>query len=120
MVTTVQEQRRQKRYTRPVCAWLMFRHEPSAIGTVSVDVSLEGGRFCALEPVAAGTPVLVYLQLRPGTFSVECKGRVCWSRQMADGLEHFGVRFLDLSEPETEELAAFLAPGRTIPVMAAV
>jgi hypothetical protein len=70
-------------------------------------------------PVEAGRSVLAYVQLRPGGLYLECKAAVCWSQRMADGLHHFGVRFLDLCELEREQLAGFLAHRHSRPILAA-
>jgi hypothetical protein len=83
-------------------------------------MSQEGARFSALEAVAVGTSLLVDLQLQPNGCVIECKGRVCWTQLKENGLHHFGVRFIDLSEEETDQLARFLEETRPEPALAAV
>lgn len=109
MNTMEQERRRDGREPVTVCAWLEFGREEAIQGTVSLDLSNGGARFASVALARIGQPVLVRLQLEPCLEAIECKGRVCWSRIMADGQNHFGVRFVDLHHEEQERLACFLA-----------
>jgi hypothetical protein len=113
------EKRRHRRRNVAVCAWLAFNGDGASRGMVSVDLAPEGARFCALNPVSAGQPVLVRLQLGPSRRAIECKGRVCWTRSMPDSLRHFGVRFLDLHEEEEIWIREFLGGSATHPTAAA-
>ena len=119
MVLLTDNKRRHRRFAVPACTWLQFRNERAACATVSIDLSEEGARYCAIGPVEPGRPVLAHVQLRPGGLYLECKAAVCWSEKMDDGLHHFGLRFLDLSELEREQLAEFLAHGHSRPILAA-
>lgn len=96
------EKRRFARVEDPVCTWLSFRKDNAAYGTLTLDLGAEGARFSTLRNVQIGEHVLVTLQL-PAS-SIECKGRVCWSKQTPEGLFSFGVRFLDLREGERDAL----------------
>jgi len=102
-------------------AWLRFAGERDARGTVSLDLSKQGAQFSGIRPAEDGTPVLVHLQLASGSPVIECKGRVCWSRLMPNGLHNFGVRFLDLLDDEAALIERFLSGGpRLLPRLAAV
>jgi hypothetical protein len=98
----VTEKRRFARTDETVCAWLSFRHEQAAYGTLTMDLGLEGARFSTLHNVNVGEQLLVCLQL-PWQ-NIECKGRICWSAAGPSGLPCFGVRFLDLRETERDYL----------------
>jgi hypothetical protein len=71
-----------------------------------MDLGVEGARFAMIRPVQVGDQVLVNLLLPSGT--IECKGRVCWSRDAEEEQNSFGVRFLDLREAEREYLSRHL------------
>jgi len=101
------EKRRYSRIDEAVCAWVTFRRDSAAYGTLTVDLGLEGARFSTLRDVQVGEHVLVFLQLP--AMSIECKGKVCWTDRTPDGLQCFGVRFLDLREAEREHLGRYLS-----------
>ena len=111
-----EEKRRFPRVPHPVCAWISFRKDTAAYGTLTVDLCPDGARFGALHQVETGERLLLSLQLPSA--NVECKGKVCWTDVSANGLHYFGVRFVDLSEAErdlldeftSESLAATAAP----------
>jgi len=86
----------------------------------SADLSLSGVRFTWLRPHVPGTPLLIRLQLGETGPAIECKGRVCWSVPLRNGLHYFGVRFLDMTEDEIEHLENFLNVTKARPVLAAV
>jgi len=96
--------RRHKRQTVPLCAWLEFEEDGSTRAMRSLDLSTEGGRFSTIRPVDSGDFVMVRLEVRPGAPAVECKGRVCWVDTMGDDVREFGVRFLDLVEDERSQI----------------
>lgn len=114
-----EERRRHPRFSAGACAWLEFAGEDT-LGTVSVDMSLEGAQFAGIREVQPGQRVLACLQTRPGAQPIECKARVCWSRHMADGLCHFGVRFMDLNHDDHENVEAFLAERSSVAALMAV
>ncbi|MBN2310880.1 MAG: PilZ domain-containing protein [Candidatus Hydrogenedentes bacterium] len=114
------ELRRHPRQQRAVCGWLQFSDENVVRGMVTVNISQEGARFATLRPVLPAERVLVSLQLTPTGPAVECKGRVCWVREMDNGLRHFGVRFVDLHEDESAALAQFLEEKESQSTMTAV
>jgi uncharacterized cupin superfamily protein len=47
---------------------------------------------------------------------IECKGKVCWTALSANGLHHFGVRFVDLSPGERSIIADFTSKGLALSV----
>jgi hypothetical protein len=100
--------------------WLEFDGEDAVHGMVSIDLSLEGGRFANAWPVLPGTSTLVSILLGPQVRPIECKALVCWTRQITDGPPEFALRFLDLRAEEQEGLAGFLARARSVPGMAVV
>ena len=108
------EKRRIPRKETAVCVWMQFRRDPSVRGTTTVDLSPDGARFNAPHPVRPGEQVMLYLQLEPVAYTIECKGKVCWSQPQDSGVTSFGVRFLDLREDEEENLRKTLErrPGR--------
>jgi hypothetical protein len=106
-----QEARRERRHPLNICAWLRFKSDEASHGAVTLDLSAEGARFGTVNPLDCGEPVMVHLQLTPNAYPIECKGRVCWSERMQDGLYNFGLRFLDLRDDEREELRGFLGTG---------
>ena len=114
----LRKDRRHPRETLSVCAWLEFRGEPVARGTVSVDLALEGARFNTLGPVSKGDPVLVRLQLEPSFDTIECKGRICWVERADDGIHEFGVRFVDLRDDERRALRKYIDRSRKNPALA--
>jgi len=87
------------------CAWLRFREETSDRSTVTVDLAEEGARFSSLSPVRVGAPLLLHIQCDTSGAALECKGKVIWSRLNANGLYHFGVRFVDLCAEERQRLS---------------
>jgi len=108
-----QERRRYPRKKEAVQAWLSLRCATDALSTLTLDLGAEGAQFSTLQPIAEADPVLIQMQL--GFSLVECKGRVCWAKRMANGLCHFGVRFLDLSPEDTDQVNQFL--DRPSPVL---
>lgn len=98
MKTTEQNKRTKTRTSRPVCAWLWFGPEQAAYGALSIDLSAGGARFGALRPVRVHDNVLVSIQLPSA--AIECKGIIRWSRRAENGLEYFGVQFVDLQDSE--------------------
>jgi c-di-GMP-binding flagellar brake protein YcgR len=101
-----EERRRFPRAARPVCGWLSFRNSEAPYGTLTMDLSASGARFSALRRVHVGEPILLSLQLP--RVSIECKGCVVWAELAPNGLYCFGVRFLDLREPERDHLRRFV------------
>lgn len=101
------DKRRFNRVEESVCAWVTFRKDSAAYGTLTMDLGLEGARFSTLKNVHIGDQLLVFLQLP--NMSIECKGKVCWTEPGVDGLSSFGVRFLDLRDAEREYLSRFLS-----------
>ena len=99
------EKRRFPRVQHPVCAWILFRKDTAAYGTLSIDLGCDGARFGALHRVQTGEKLLLSLQLPSA--NVECKGKVCWTDVSANGLHYFGVRFVDLSAAERDVLDGF-------------
>ena len=100
-----EERRRFERNEVSVCVWLQFHHDCSVQATTTVDLSPEGARFHAPKRVRPGQHVMLYLQLDPVAYTVECKGKVCWANPNPSGLTAFGVRFLDLEEEEHKRIA---------------
>jgi len=101
-----EEKRRFFRVEEAVCAWLQFRKDGAAYGTLTVDLGIEGARFSTPKGVAVGDMLLISLQLPK--CSIECKGKICWSRVDENGMLSFGVRFLDLRETEREHLTHYV------------
>lgn len=114
------ERRRFERNEIAVCVWLQFHHDSTVQGTTTVDLSPEGARFHASKAVRPGQHVMLYLQLDPVAYTVECKGKVCWATPQPSGLTAFGVRFLDLQEEEHERIGRALRkypkPELTLPI----
>lgn len=100
------EKRRFHRHTESVCAWLTFHYDTLQCGTLTEDISAEGACFSTLRTVNAGEHVLLHLQVDPG--GIECKGKVCWIQPMSNGLNRFGIRFIDLLDDEREQLSRYL------------
>jgi len=107
MDSSSKDNRRFSRVEESVCAWVTFRKDSAAYGTLTMDLGTEGARFSTLKNVAIGDQVLVFLQLP--NMSIECKGKVCWAEPAKDGLKDFGVRFLDLRDAEREYLNRYLS-----------
>jgi Tfp pilus assembly protein PilZ len=103
---TAAEKRRFNRVEESVCAWVTFRKDSAAYGTLTMDLGMEGAKFSTLKNVNIGEQLLVFLQLP--NMSIECKGKVCWTESSPGGLSSFGVRFLDLRDTERECLNRFL------------
>ena len=106
-----EEKRRFCRIEETICAWVTFRKDSAAYGTLTMDLGMEGARFSTLKDVCAGDHVLVFLQLP--NMSIECKGKVCWTETRGDGMSDFGVRFLDLRDVEREYLGRYLHQSTT-------
>jgi hypothetical protein len=100
------ERRRHARVEQHLCAWISFQASETAHGTLTVDLGAQGAQFSTLRSVEVSEPVLVCLQFPSG--SIECKGRVCWTNWGSNGLNYFGVRFLDLSESERDRLEHYV------------
>jgi len=115
-----EDARRHKRHKVGVYAWLEFCHETTTRGTLSEDLALEGARFSSMRPVVVGERVLVRMQLERSRGPIECKGRICWTKNQPNRLHTFGVRFVDLCEDEQGHLASFLDGTRPNPAYAAV
>ncbi|MFO7775363.1 MAG: PilZ domain-containing protein [Candidatus Hydrogenedentota bacterium] len=111
-----EERRRFERHEMSVCVWLQFHHDQSVQGTTTVDLSPEGARFHAPKRVRPGQYVMIYLQLDPVAYTVECKGKVCWADSNPSGLTAFGVRFLDLEEEEHDRIAHVLHKPQRSPI----
>jgi len=105
--TPVMNRRRHPRGASAARGWLQFRGDVSARETVSADLAREGAQFSTAGPREAGEQALVHLQLAFGG-TIECKGKVCWSRCAPDGTCNFGVRFVDLADDEGEAIQCFL------------
>ena len=104
--------RRHPRRARTTSGWLLLRGDTSARGVTCVDLGRQGAQFRTLKPIDAGEQVLVGLQLDSGT-AVECKGKVCWSRRLSNGVFNSGVRFVDLVDDEDAAIERFLdSPNR--------
>jgi PilZ domain-containing protein len=86
----------------------------------TVDLAPEGARFVQTRPMPEGEPLQIALQLGPLVHTIECKGRVCWSKPARNGLHEFGVRFVDLLEEERERINRFLSANKARPALAAV
>ncbi len=116
---STEERRRFERNEVAVCVWLQFHHDRSVQGTTTVDLSPEGARFHASKAVRPGQHVMLYLQLDPVAYTVECKGKVCWANNSPSGLTAFGVRFLDLEDEEHDHivraLRKYAKPELTLP-----
>lgn len=98
-----EEKRRSARVEENVCAWLQFRKDGAAYGTLTVDLGMDGARFSTLKQVTVGEMLLISLQLPSA--SLECKGRICWVNSEDAGQLNFGVRFLDLRDVERERIS---------------
>lgn len=107
MDTARKERRRFERYHESICAWLTFHYDTLQYGTLTEDVSVDGACFSTLRKVNAGEHLMLHLQVEPG--GIECKGKVCWIQPMPNGLNRFGVRFVDLMDDERDHLARHLA-----------
>ncbi|GEM_PF-707938 len=106
VTTMTQDKRKGTRTTRPVCAWLSFGADEPPYGALSIDLGADGARFGALRPVSTGDRVLVSIQLPFA--GIECKGQVRWSRRAENGLQCFGVQFVDLQDNERAQLRRFV------------
>lgn len=113
------ERRRHIRHGIEISAWLYEPREGHPSPMRSGDLSLLGVRLTWLRPLPAGTSLLVRLQLGENGTAIECKGRVCWCAPLKNGLYHFGVRFLDMTEDEREEMEEFIRITKARPVLAA-
>jgi len=102
------KRRHQRRNVR-IGTWMMFPHEDGRRVTYTVDLTQEGARFASERPVELRSLVLLRLQIENPLTTIECKGRVCWSRHTGDGSSQFGIRFLDLTDDEQELLERYLA-----------
>lgn len=104
---STQNRRRYTRQALSVPASLRFHEEEAPLLTLTQDVGLEGAKFSTGRAVEPGVPVLLRLQLGDGRV-LECKAKVCWSRDADGESTDFGIRFLDLHEDEREFLRQFL------------
>ncbi len=98
------DRRRYQRFELSVCVWLRFHNDPSVHATTTVDVSPEGARFTANHRARPEEHVLLYMQLEPVAYTVECKGKICWAEAQPTGGTAFGVRFLDLGDEEHDNI----------------
>ena len=114
------ERRRHIRHLTETGAWLCQPRERRPVPMRSADLSASGVRLLWLRPLVPGTPLLVRLQLGETGPVIECKGRVCWSAPLENGLHQFGVRFLDVTDDELERLEEFLSSTKARSVFAAV
>ena len=114
------DRRRHARVRAHVCSWLQFQDDPVPWGMVCLDLSEEGAQFSAVRPMAFGASVLIHLQLEPFAGTLECKAKVCWTTLMSNGLYHFGIRFMDLSQGERDDLSRLVAERQRTAVFAAV
>lgn len=106
MDETKVEQRRFDRRDENVCAWLTFHYDTLQCGTLTEDLSSEGACFSTLRRVNPGEHLLLHLQVDPS--GIECKAKVCWTQAMPNGLNRFGVRFVDILEDERDQLSNYL------------
>jgi hypothetical protein len=106
MGLAIDERRRFARHDESVCAWLTFHYDALQCGTLTEDLSAEGACFSTLRRVNAGEQLLLHLQVDPT--GIECKGKVCWTSSMPNGLNRFGVRFVDIRHDEQDQLSHYL------------
>ena len=106
MTWSANERRCHARVEQRLCAWISFQASETAYGTLTVDIGARGAKFSTLRSVEIGEPVLVCLQFPSG--SIDCKGKVCWAHWASNGLNYFGVRFLDLSDSERDRLEHYI------------
>jgi c-di-GMP-binding flagellar brake protein YcgR len=114
------ERRRHIRHRIETAVWLYEPRENRPSPMRSADLSLSGIRLTWLRPLVSGTPLLVRLQLGESGLAIECKGRVRWCAPLTNGLYHFGVRFLDMTEDERDQLEGFISVTKARSVLAAV
>ena len=114
------ERRRHTRHFVETGAWLCPPHERQPVPVRSADLSVSGVRLHCMKPIAPGTPLLIRLQLSATGPALECKGRVCWCAPLSNDAYQFGVRFLDVTDDEFEEVEGHLRSTRARPVLAAV
>ena len=100
------DRRRFVRHDESVCAWLSFHYDSLQCGTLTEDLSSEGACFSTLRKVNSGEQILLHLQVDPA--GIECKGKVCWIQPMPNGLNRFGVRFVDIRDDERDQLSHYL------------
>jgi len=96
--------RRYQREKVRVWTWMVLSRDGMPRVTRTIDLTPEGAQFSSVLPVDPYLVVLLRFQLEEPPVALECKGRVCWSRMMDDGLYHYGVRFVDLSDDERDML----------------
>ena len=101
--------RRYQRRNVRIGTWILFAEEAGRRATYTVDLAQEGARFASDRPVELRSLVLLRLHLDNPLATIECKGRVCWSRRTGDRSNEFGIRFLDLTDDERELLERYLA-----------
>lgn len=109
MIASSLNQRRFDRLAYHCDSGVVLRGEPRPRTVTTEDIGLGGAQFRTEHVVDDGTPVLLYLRLRPDTAPIECKGKVCWRTRDADATWRFGVSFVDLADDERaaiEELVA--------------
>ena len=114
------ERRRHIRRNVETSVWLYQPSDGRPSIMRSADLSLSGMRLTWLRPVMRGQPLLLRLHLGANGPAIECKGRVCWCEQLANGMYRFGVRFLDLADDETAQMEEFFSVTKAGPVLAAV
>ncbi len=106
MARATDERRRFERHGESVCAWLTYHYDALQCGTLTEDLSADGACFSTLRRVNTGEQLLLHLQVDP--MGIECKGKVCWSLSMPNGLNRFGVRFVDIRDDERDQLSCYL------------
>ena len=100
------ERRQCKRIEGAVCAWLSFKKDGAAYGTLTVDLGANGAQFSSLRQVALSEKVSLNLQLP--SFSIACEGNVCWVNPMPNGLVNFGINFTELSSTDRSNLEQYI------------
>lgn len=102
------DRRRYGRRSHRHYAWIDMGVGMMGRATTTVDLGVEGARFQTVDAIPVGTRLLVHLQVGQGHRDLECKGKICWVGTGADGMQEYGVRFVDLTEEEYALLNGFL------------
>lgn len=100
MIASSLNQRRFERKHFRCESGIFFRGDPRPLPVHTEDIGLGGACFRSEHHVAEGTPVLLYLRLRPDSGQIECKGKVCWRENAGTDAWRFGVSFVDLLDDE--------------------
>ena len=106
--TAPRERRRFQRSRHLASAWLRFDGDPVVYCTLARDLSAKGAQFRMTKTVPIYTRVMVSLQLNGYSLPMECKGNVSWADITPDGLQAFGVDFVDLASHECDRIARHL------------